>query len=153
MGPARERGAAADRKILLMTWRYGASDSTKARDLFMNRSTAEEEDGRFDMLQPSIERRYHRRYPSGLPADIDVDGAVRAVTIHDLSLGGVGLTPAFPALVGDVVGIEIGGLLPKRTIRARVLSVSRHRTHLLFNCTEEEQTALIYFLLTTGEQA
>jgi hypothetical protein len=112
-----------------------------------------EPDGIGELLPPLSERRYHRRYPSGLPAHIDVDGAVRTITILDLSLGGAGLAPAFPALVGTVVGIEISGLVPRRIIRARVLSVSRHRTHLLFNCTEEEQTALIYFLLSSGEEA
>ena len=115
--------------------------------------TGKDADTILDLLPPLTERRYHRRYPSGLPAKIEIDGAVRAVTILDLSLGGVGLTPAFPALVGASVGIDIHGLTPKRTIAARVLSVSRHRTHLLFDCTAEEQTALIAFLLVTGEKA
>ncbi len=118
----------------------------------MDRSDVEP-DGIGELLPPLNERRYHRRYPSGLLAHIDVDGAVRAVTILDLSLGGAALAPAFPALVGSAVSIDIAGLLPRRIIHARVLSVSRHRTHLLFNCTQEEQTALIYFLLSSGEEA
>ncbi|HEX2528083.1 MAG TPA: PilZ domain-containing protein [Geminicoccus sp.] len=104
-------------------------------------------------LPSANERRYHRRFPSGLPAKVDIEGAVRPVTILDLSLGGAGLAPAFPAIVGASVGLDIQGMLPRRTIEARVLSVSRHRTHLLFNCTHEEQTALIYFLLGAAEEA
>lgn len=104
-------------------------------------------------LPPLNERRYHRRYPSGLPAHAEIDGAIRPVTIMDLSLGGAGLSPAFPALVGAAVGIDIDSLHPRRVIPARILSVSRCRTHLLFNCTDEEQTALISFLLSGGEEA
>jgi hypothetical protein len=104
-------------------------------------------------LPPVNERRYHRRFPSGLPANVDIDGAVRPVTILDLSLGGAGLAPAFPAIVGSAIELEILGMMPPRRIDARVLSVSRHRTHLLFNCSHEEQTALIQFLLCAGEEA
>lgn len=118
----------------------------------MDRIETDDETGG-ELIPPLAERRYHRRYPSGLSAYIDVDGAVRAVTIMDLSLGGAGLAPAFPALVGAPVELEITALYPRRRLRARILSVSRYRTHLLFNCNEEEQTALISFLLATGEDA
>ena len=111
-----------------------------------------EPDEGLETALPTIERRYHRRYPAGLPAWIEVNGARRSVTIADLSLGGAGLSPAFPALVGARIGIEIDGLEPPYVLPARVLNTSREKTHVLFECTQDEQTAIIIFLLTDGSR-
>ncbi|WP_027134323.1 PilZ domain-containing protein [Geminicoccus roseus] len=105
-----------------------------------------------DLLPPLGERRYHRRYAAGLPARLEIDGAVRPVTILNLSLGGAGLAPALPATIGAAAEIGIDGLTPSKTLRARVVSVSRHQTHLLFDCTAEEQASLVEFLLSSGSE-
>jgi hypothetical protein len=91
------------------------------------------------------ERRAHR-YEGRLEAVLRVDGAWWRCWIRDLSLGGAGLDPALPALLGREVELRSPGFDFDGGLRARVINVADQRTCLAFDLEPAARQFLGAFL-------
>lgn len=94
------------------------------------------------------ERRLFRRYGLRMAARLlGPSGAVDCV-VHDLSLGGAGLSPALPQLAEEPLRLAWEGLDLPNGLPCRVVRTTEHRTHLTFELDPEAEDALTMFLLT-----
>jgi hypothetical protein len=96
------------------------------------------------------ERRLFRRFHVALKARLKIGEHEVPCTILDLSLGGAGLAPALPELVGQSVRLLWEELGLPAGLRATVLNAAGERTHLAFDLDEDGETALTMFLLTAA---
>jgi hypothetical protein len=101
--------------------------------------------------EPLRERRLFRRYDIDLEAKLRAGDRVIPCTIHDLSLGGAGLSPALGEFEGRAVRLLWKGLDLPDGLPATVVRTSAERTHLTFDLDEDAETALTMFLLTAAE--
>jgi PilZ domain len=92
------------------------------------------------------EERRARRYEGRLEAALRVDGAWWRCWIRDLSLGGAGLDPALPALLGREVELRSPGFNFDGGLRGRVINVADQRTCLVFDLEPAAQQCLGTFL-------
>ncbi|GBD43956.1 hypothetical protein HRbin40_01439 [bacterium HR40] len=96
------------------------------------------------------DRRLFRRYAVGVTGRVLAATGTMACTVHDLSLAGAGISPAFPELVGQRVHLLFDGLDLATGIPARVLRAAADRSHLQFEPDEQAEEALTFFLLMSG---
>jgi PilZ domain len=92
------------------------------------------------------EERRDQRYEGRLEAVLRVDGAWWRCWIRDLSLGGAGLDPALPALLGREVELRSPGFGFDGGLRGRVINVADQRTCLAFDLEPAAQQGLGAFL-------
>jgi hypothetical protein len=86
------------------------------------------------------------RYEGRLEAALGLDGAWWRCWIRDISLGGAGLEPALPALVGREVELRSAGFDFDGGLRGRVINVAHRRTCLVFDLDATSRQQLIGFL-------
>jgi hypothetical protein len=86
------------------------------------------------------------RYEGRLEAVLRLDGAGWRCWIRDLSLGGAGLDPALPALLGREVELRSPGFDFDGGLRGRVINVADQRTCLAFDLEPAAQQRLAAFL-------
>ena len=92
------------------------------------------------------DERQDPRYEGRLEASIVFRGVPWRCWIRDLSLGGAGVEPALPAMLGQTVELtcpnfQFGGGLP-----GRVINVADRRTCVAFDLQSEHVDALAGFL-------
>ena len=92
------------------------------------------------------EGRRDPRYEGRLEAVLRVDGAWWRCWIRDLSLGGAGLDPALPALLGREVELRSPGFDFDGGLRGRVINVADQRTCLAFDLEPGARRSLGAFL-------
>jgi PilZ domain len=97
------------------------------------------------------DERLDPRYEGQLEAFVLFRGAPWRCWIRDLSLGGAGLEPALPAMLGQTVELtcpsfDFAGGLP-----GRVINVADRRTCLAFDLEPEHLDALARFLAVNIE--
>lgn len=94
------------------------------------------------------ERRLFRRYGLGLEGRLLAGDRAVDCVIHDLSLGGAGLSPALPELASQTLRLQWDGLAVPDGVRCRVVRTTDRHTHLMFELDEDAEDALTMFLLT-----
>jgi len=92
------------------------------------------------------DERRAQRYEGRLEAVLRLDGAWWRCWIRDLSLGGAGLDPALPALLGREVELRSPGFDFDGGLRGRVINVADQRTCLAFDLEPAAQQRLAAFL-------
>jgi hypothetical protein len=92
------------------------------------------------------EERREQRYEGRLEAVLRADGGWWRCWIRDLSLGGAGLDPALPALLGREVELRSPGFDFDGGLRGRVINVADQRTCLAFDLDPAAQQRLGAFL-------
>jgi hypothetical protein len=95
------------------------------------------------------EERTDQRYEGRLEAVLRVDGTWWRCWIRDLSLGGAGLDPSLPALLGRDVELRSPGFDFDGGLRGRVINVAEERTCLTFDLEPTTQQQLKAFLQAT----
>jgi PilZ domain len=92
------------------------------------------------------EERGDQRYEGRLEAVLRTDGSWWRCWIRDLSLGGAGLDPALPALLGREVELRSPGFDFDGGLRGRVINVAEQRTCLVFDLEPVTRQQLQAFL-------
>ena len=92
------------------------------------------------------EERRDQRYAGRLEAVLRVDGTWWRCWISDLSLGGAGVDPAMPALLGREVELCSPGFDFDGSLRGRVVNVAEERTCLAFDLEPAIEQQLRRFL-------
>jgi PilZ domain len=95
------------------------------------------------------EERTDQRYEGRLEAVLRVDGTWWRCWIRDLSLGGAGLDPSLPSLLGRDVELRSPGFDFDGGLRGRVINVAEERTCLTFDLEPATQQQLKAFLQAT----
>ena len=100
--------------------------------------------------RPSIltEERAQRRVEGRLEASLKVDGAAWRCWICDLSVGGAGLEPALPAVLGKTGRLSSPAFDFDRPLACRIVNVAEGRTCLTFELDAATTTDLQAFLDT-----
>jgi hypothetical protein len=88
------------------------------------------------------EERRAPRYEGRLEAVLRADGSWWRCWIRDLSLGGAGLDPALPGLLGREVELRSPGFHFDGGLRGRVINVADERTCLEFDLEPAAQERL-----------
>jgi PilZ domain len=102
--------------------------------------------GTYDQHAPSQEERLDPRYECRLEASVTFRGAPWRCWIRDLSLGGAGLEPALPAMLGQAVELSCPSFGFAGALPGRVVNVAERRTCVTFDLDVERLNALASFL-------
>lgn len=92
------------------------------------------------------DERLDPRYEGRLEASLIFRGAPWRCWIRDLSLGGAGVEPALPAMLGQTVELTCPGFEFAGGLRGRVINVADRRTCVAFDLQPEHLDALAGFL-------
>ena len=99
----------------------------------------------------SDDERLDPRYEGRLEASLIFRGAPWRCWIRDLSLGGAGLEPALPAMLGQAVELTCPGFPLAGGLPGRVINVADRRTCVAFDLAPEHLDALARFLAANIE--
>jgi PilZ domain len=100
----------------------------------------------YDQQTASHEERLHPRYECQLEAFVMFRGAPWRCWIRDLSLGGAGLEPALPAMLGQDVELTCPSFGFEDALAGRVINVADRRTCVAFDLDPERLDALARFM-------
>jgi hypothetical protein len=97
------------------------------------------------------DERLDPRFEGRLEAELLVDGAPWSCWIRDLSLGGAGLEPPIPAVLGRKVELRSARFDFAGRLRGRVVNVAHRRTCIAFDLDPGTRQHLAAFLLANVE--
>ena len=100
----------------------------------------------YDLQTASQEERLHPRYECRLEAFVMFRGAPWRCWIRDLSLGGAGLEPALPAMLGQDVELNCPSFGFEDALAGRVVNIAERRTCVAFDLDPERLDALARFM-------
>jgi hypothetical protein len=92
------------------------------------------------------DERLDPRYEGRLEGSLIFRGAPWRCWIRDLSLGGAGVEPALPAMLGQTVELTCTNFQFAGGLPGRVINVADRRTCVAFDLQPEHQDALAGFL-------
>jgi hypothetical protein len=104
-----------------------------------------------DPTQAGGDERLDPRYEGRLEAFVHFRGAPWRCWICDLSLGGAGLEPALPAMLGQIIELTCPSFHFAGGLPGRVINVADRRTCLAFDLQPEHLDALARFLAANIE--
>jgi PilZ domain len=97
------------------------------------------------------DERLDSRFEGRLEAELLVDGTRWRCWIRDLSLGGAGLEPPIPALLGKKVELRSPRFNFEGRLRGRVVNLAYRRTCVAFDLDPGTRQHLTAFLLANVE--
>ena len=97
------------------------------------------------------DERLDPRFEGCLEAELLVDGAAWQCWIRDLSLGGAGLEPAMPAVLGRKAELHSVRFDFAGRLRGRVVNLAHRRTCFAFELDPGTRQQLTAFLLSNVE--
>ncbi len=110
-------------------------------------STARDSSSPEQRLSEAGNRRLFHRYAVGLEATVHSSDAKFACKVMDLSLGGAGIQPGCPDLVGGNVRLHIEGIDLGDGLAAEVVRSDIDQCNLRFTLNEGEEIALVMHLM------
>ncbi len=97
------------------------------------------------------DERLDPRFEGRLEAELLVEGATWRCWIRDLSLGGAGLEPPIPAVLGKKVELRSRRFNFEGRLRGRVVNLAHKRTCVAFDLDPGTRQHLTAFLLANVE--
>ena len=96
-------------------------------------------------------QRQHSRYEGRVPCSLVLGEEVWNGWIRDLSVGGAGLEPAMPAILGQRVLLTCPAFDFDVPLPGRVINVAHRRTCIEFDLASEVERQLMEFLAKHSE--
>lgn len=100
-----------------------------------------------NLTNEASNRRLYHRYSVGLEAEIECEESSFRCKVMDLSLGGAGVEPGFPEIIGTHVQLNLEDVSSASGIRAEVVRSDTYRCNLRFSLDDDTEAALVLHLM------